>query len=235
MTQGQIGAMLQQALDQVLKEAGIRQDIVVMVSHFIVGVDDPDFQDYSKPIGPFLSEEQKQVHESQGYVIREVKKGKDHPYRRVVPSPIPLRLLERRALRSLTKSGTVVVAAGGGGSPVGLSPDGSYQRIEAVIDKDLAGEKLAESVDADIYLVLTNVETASLNYGTAQQQELRSVTLTQAKDYYREGHFARGSMGPKVLGCIQFLEFGGERAIITGLEQAASAIDGETGTQFIPG
>ena len=94
-----------------------------------------------------MSEEQKQVHESQGYVIREVKKGKDHPYRRVVPSPIPLRLLERRALRSLTKRGTVVVAAGGGGIPVVLSPDGSYQRIEAVIDKDLAGEKLAESVE----------------------------------------------------------------------------------------
>lgn len=235
MTQGQIGAMLQQALDRVFREAGMHREIVVMVSHFVVGADDPDFQDYSKPIGPFLSEEQKQVHESRGYVVREVKKGNDHSYRRVVPSPIPLRLLERRALRSLTKSGTVVVAAGGGGIPVVLSPDGSYQRIEAVIDKDLAGEKLAESVDADIYLILTNVETTSLNYGTAQQQELRSVTLTQAKDYYREGHFARGSMGPKVLGCIQFVEFGGERAIITGLKQAASAIDGETGTQFIPG
>jgi carbamate kinase len=235
MTQGQIGAMLQQALDRVLKEAGIRRDIVVMLSHFVVGADDPDFEEYSKPIGPFLTAEQKEAYESQGHVVREVEKGKEHPYRRVVPSPIPLRLLERRAIRSLSKSGAMVIAAGGGGIPVVLGPDGSYQRIEAVIDKDLAGEKLAESVDADIYLVLTNVAAASINYGTGQQQELRSVTLQQAKDYYREGHFARGSMGPKVLGCIQFLEFGGERAIITGLEQAESAIAGQTGTHFIPG
>jgi carbamate kinase len=116
-----------------------------------------------------------------------------------------------------------------------LEPDGSYRRVEAVIDKDFAGEKLAESVDADIYLVLTNVESVSLDYDTERQRPLREITVSQARQYFNDGQFARGSMGPKVMGCIQFVEFGGERAIITGLEWADTAIAGSAGTHIVAG
>ncbi len=147
---------------------------------------------------------------------------------------MPLRLLERRSLRALVNEGSIVIAGGGGGIPVVLEPDGSYRRVEAVIDKDLAGEKLAESVGADIYLVLTNVESVSLDFGTEQQRPIRETTVSQARDYFKDGQFARGSMAPKVLGCIQFVEFGGERAIITGLDWVEEALAGRAGTHILP-
>jgi carbamate kinase len=115
-----------------------------------------------------------------------------------------------------------------------LEADGSYRRVEAVIDKDLAGEKLAESVDADIYLVLTNVESVSLDFGTERQRPIHETSVSQARDYFRDGQFARGSMAPKVMGCIQFVEFGGEKAIITGLEWAENALAGRAGTHILP-
>jgi len=197
--------------------------------------DDPDFDQSSKPIGPFLNVTEKERYEERGYAVMEVSPGGERPYRRSVPSPMPLRLLERRSLRALVNEGTIVIAGGGGGIPVVLEPDGSYRRVEAVIDKDLAGEKLAESVDADIYIVLTNVEAVALDFGTDRQRPIKSATVSQVKDYFDAGQFARGSMAPKVLGCIQFVEFGGERAVITGLEWAEEALAGRAGTQILPG
>ena len=129
---------------------------------------------------------------------------------------------------------TIVIAAGGGGIPVVLDAEGAYRKVESVIDKDLAGEKLAESVSADIYLILTNVDKVALNYSTDRQEELHRVTVSDARRYYQEGHFAGGSMGPKVLSCIDFIEFGGEVAIITGLESAARAINCDAGTRIVP-
>ena len=234
MTQGQIGTMLQQALTNALREAGIQRDVITVISHFLVSADDPDFQIFSKPVGPFLSREQKQRYEERGHAIREIRKGHDRPYRRCVASPAPLRLLEKRALKLLSDSGAIVIAAGGGGIPVVLDAEGAYRKVESVIDKDLADEKLAESVSADIYLILTDVEKVALNYGTDRQQELHRVSVSDARRYYQEGHFASGSMGPKVLSCIDFIEFGGEAAIITGLGSAAKAIAGDAGTRFIP-
>ena len=234
MTQGQIGSMLQQVMDKVLRDEGVQRDVVTLVSHFVVAEDDPDFALSSKPIGPFLDAASKKVYEDRGDTVMEVHPGSDRPYRRSVPSPMPLRLLERRSLRALVNEGAIVIAGGGGGIPVVLEPDGSYRRVEAVIDKDLAGEKLAESVDADIYLVLTNVETVSLDFGTERQRALNEITVSQAREYLAEGQFARGSMAPKVLGCIQFVEFGGERAIITGLEWTEEALAGRTGTHILP-
>ena len=234
MTQGQVGTMLQQALTNALREAGIRRDVVTVISHFLVGADDPDFQVLSKPVGPFLTQELKEQYEVRGHTVKEVRQGSERPYRRCVASPAPLRLLEKRALKLLSDSGAVVVAAGGGGIPVVLDADGAYHKVESVIDKDLAGEKLAESVAADIYLILNDVEKVALDYGTDRQRDLERVTLSEARRYYEEGHFAKGSMAPKVLGCIQFIEFGGDVAIIAGLESAARAVAGETGTQFVP-
>ena len=233
MTQGQVGTMLQQALTNALREAGIQRDVVTVISHFLVGADDPDFQVFSKPVGPFLTEELKEQYEARGHTVKEVRQGSERPYRRCVASPAPLRLLEKRALKLLSDSGAVVVAAGGGGIPVVLDADGAYRKVESVIDKDLAGEKLAESVAADIYLILTDVEKVALDYGTDRQRDLDRVSISEARRYQQEGHFAKGSMGPKVLGCIQFIEFGGDVAIIAGLESAAKALAGEAGTHFV--
>ncbi|MBT98747.1 MAG: carbamate kinase [Dehalococcoidia bacterium] len=235
MTQGQIGTMLQQVLHKMLQGEGIQREVVTLVSHFVVTEDDPDFDQSSKPIGPFLNVTEKERYEERGHAVMEVSPGGERPYRRSVPSPMPLRLLERRSLRALVNEGTIVIAGGGGGIPVVLEPDGSYRRVEAVIDKDLAGEKLAESVDADIYIVLTNVEAVALDFGTDRQRPIKSATVSQVKDYFDAGQFARGSMAPKVLGCIQFVEFGGERAVITGLEWAEEALAGRAGTQILPG
>ena len=234
MTQGQIGTMLQQALTNALREAGIQRDVVTVISHFLVSADDPDFRILSKPVGPFLRSELKEQYEQRGHTIREIRKGHELPYRRCVASPAPLRLLEKRALKLLSDSGAIVIAAGGGGIPVILDAEGAYRKVESVIDKDLAGEKLAESVSADIYLIMTNVDKVALNYGTDRQQDLDSVSVSDARRFYQEGHFASGSMGPKVLSCIEFIEFGGEVAIITGLGSAARAIAGDAGTHFVP-
>ena len=235
MTQGQIGSMLQQVMDKVLRDERVQRDVVTLVSHFVVAEDDPDFALSSKPVGPFLDAASKEMYEDRGHTVMEVHPGSDRPYRKSVPSPMPLRLLERRSLRALVNEGAIVIAGGGGGIPVVLEPNGSYRRVEAVIDKDLAGEKLAESVGADIYLVLTNVESVSLDFGKERQRALNEITVSQAREYFAEGQFARGSMAPKVLGCIRFVEFGGERAIITGLEWTEEALAGRTGTHILPG
>ncbi|MDE0719599.1 MAG: carbamate kinase [Dehalococcoidia bacterium] len=235
MTQGQIGTMLQQVLDKILRVEGIQRDVVTLVSHFVVAEDDPGFSLASKPIGPFLDALSKKKYEERGHTVMEVRPNNDKPFRRSVASPLPLRLVERRSLRALVNQGTIVIAGGGGGIPVILEPDGSYRRIEAVIDKDLAGENLAESVDADIYMVLTDVESVALDFGTDNQRPIRDITVTKAEEYFREGQFALGSMAPKVLGCIKFVEFGGERAVITGLEWVEDALAGRAGTQILPG
>ena len=140
MTQGQIGSMLQQVLVKILRAEGIQRDVVTLVSHFVVAEDDSDLSHSSKPIGPFLNVEGKQRYEQRGHTILEVHPGSERPYRRSVPSPMPLRLLERKSLRALVHQGAIVIAGGGGGIPVVLERDGSHRRVEAVIDKDLAGE-----------------------------------------------------------------------------------------------
>jgi carbamate kinase len=241
MTQGQIGTMLQQALANELRAMGIQREVVTLVSHFLVDPDDPGFLTPSKPIGPFLTQELRDYHLehaargglSAGLTIEAVGNDPDRPYRRVVASPSPLRLIERRALKALADSGAVVVAAGGGGVPVVMDSAGAYQSVEAVIDKDLAGEKLAESVAADVLLLLTEVDRVALDFGTPHARPIDRITLSAAKRHYEEGQFPPGSMGPKVLACIEFLEYGGTEAIIGGLGSAAAAIRGETGTHFV--
>lgn len=234
MTQGQIGALLQRALTNQLRHAGIQRDVVTIVSQFLIDPADPDFETLSKPVGPFLTEALRRRYETRpGHVIRKIGKDSDRPYRRVVASPRPLRLIEKRALRALSDAGVIVVTAGGGGIPVAMEPHGEYRSIEAVIDKDLAAEKLAESVAADLFLVLTDVDRVALHYGTERQQLLDRVTLDEARTFYNAGHFAAGSMAPKVLACIQFIEYGGEAAIIAGLPAAVQALRGKSGTRFV--
>jgi carbamate kinase len=185
-------------------------------------------------VGPYYGLEAKMRFEKRGYLFREVKPGTERAFRRIVPSPNPLRIIEARTIKKLVDSGTIVIAAGGGGIPVVMNEQGHYRGISAVLDKDLTGERLAETVAADILMILTDVEKVYLNFNTPRQKALDAVCLLEAKAYQKEGHFAVGSMGPKVEACIRFLEFGGERSIITSLDKALAALREETGTHFIP-
>ena len=234
MTQGQIGYMIEQTLVNELKDAGIHRDVVTLITQVMVDKDDPGFLNPTKPIGLFYSKIQKEKYgKHRGHVFQEVDM-KGERYRRVVPSPNPLQILEDKVIKSLFESGVIVIASGGGGVPVILDDEGHIRGIEAVIDKDLAGEKLAESVDADLLMILTEVDQVYLNFGKKEQKGLRTLRLEEAKEYLGEGQFPPGSMGPKIEACIRFIEHGGEKAIITCLECADEALEGRGGTQIIP-
>ncbi len=233
MTQGQIGYMFQQVLQNMLWRERMPLPVVSVVNQVLVSEDDPDYKDPSKPVGPFYTEAEAEAikKERSDYIIKEVKpKNVEKRFRRVVPSPDPIRNVEYIAIRRMIEAGIVVVASGGGGIPVIYNERGDLQGTAAVIDKDKAGEKLAEVVGADMFLVLTDVESACINFGKPNEKRVGKVALSQIKKYYDEGHFLAGSMGPKVTACMRFVEWGGERAIITSLDKAIDAIIGKTGT-----
>jgi carbamate kinase len=234
MTQGQIGYMIQQTLFNELKEAGINREVVTLITQVMVDRGDEGFLDPTKPIGPFYSKIQKEKFEKhQGHVFQKVEMEGER-YRRVVPSPDPLWIVEAKVIKDLFESGVIVIALGGGGVSVISDAGGDIRGVEAVIDKDLAGEKLAESVCADLFMILTGVDQVYLNFGKKEQEGLRRLRLEEAKKYLSEGQFPAGSMGPKVEACIRFIEYGGEKAIITCLECADDALEGKGGTQIIP-
>jgi len=233
MTQGQIGYMIQQTLFNVLKDAGVHRDVVTLITQVIVDRKDPGFRNPTKPVGPFFSKIQKERDEKhRGHVFQKIEM-KGERYRRVVPSPNPIRIVEAKMIKDLFESGIIVIASGGGGLPVTLDGRGHIHGVEAVIDKDLAGEKLAESVGADLLMILTEVDQVYLNFGKREQKGLRTLRLEEANKYLREGQFPAGSMGPKVGACIRFIEYGGEKAIITCLECADEALEGREGTQIV--
>jgi carbamate kinase len=232
MTQGQIGYMIQQVLFNELKNAGIHRSVVTLITQVVVSQEDTGFRNPTKPVGPFYTKVQKEKYEKQwGHVFKRIKMKGEY-YRRVVPSPSPLRILEAKVIRDLFESGIIVVASGGGGIPVFLDDQRNIHGVEAVIDKDLAGEKLAESVGADLFMILTEVDQVYLNFGKKEQMGLRTLRLEEAKKYLREGQFPPGSMGPKIEACIRFIENGGERSIITCLDCADEALDERGGTHI---
>ena len=239
MTQGQIGYMLQQTLTNFLRAKGLETPVAAVVNQVLVTEEDPEFfgDIASKPVGNFLTEEEakqlKQEHPE--YIVKKVKPNGERTWRRTVASPDPKANVEREAIRRMVDAGIIVIASGGGGIPVVLNEHGDYAGVEAVIDKDLAGERLAEVVDADTLLILTDVEKAKLRFGQPDESEVGGITLAQAKKYLEEGHFLAGSMGPKVRACIRFLEWGGQRAIITALDKAVEALEGKTGTRIARG
>ena len=232
MTQGQIGYMIQQALINELRARGIDRPVATIVTQTIVDKNDPAFQNPSKPVGPFYDEETaKRLAKEKGWVVIE---DSGRGWRRVVPSPDPKGHVEAPVIVDLVEKGFIVVSSGGGGVPV-VDEDDRLRGVEAVIDKDLAGERLAEEVNADIFMILTDVNGAAVNYGKEDERWLEKVTVEELRRYYEEGHFKKGSMGPKVLAAIRFVEWGGERAIIAALDRAVEALEGKTGTQVFRG
>jgi carbamate kinase len=230
MTQGQIGYMIQQAITNELKKRGLYKPVATIVTQVLVDKDDPAFQNPSKPVGPFYDEETaKKLAREKGWVVIE---DSGRGWRRVVPSPGPKDIVEKDVIRDLVERGFIVIASGGGGIPV-VEEDGRLKGVEAVIDKDLAGERLAEVVNADVFMILTDVNGAAINYGKPDEKWLGRVTLDELRRYYEEGHFKKGSMGPKVLAAIRFVEWGGERAVIAALDKAVQALKQKTGTQVI--
>ncbi len=232
MTQGQIGYMIGQALINELKRRGIYTPAATIVTQTLVDKNDPAFQNPSKPVGPFYDEETaKKLAKEKGWVVVE---DSGRGWRRVVPSPDPKGHVEAPVIVDLVEKGFIVIASGGGGVPV-IEENGRLKGVEAVIDKDLAGERLAEEVNADVFMILTDVNGAAINYGKPTERWLGEVTAEELRKYYEEGHFRKGSMGPKVLAAIRFIEWGGERAVIASLDRAVEALEGRTGTQVSAG
>ncbi|MCS7368374.1 MAG: carbamate kinase [archaeon GBS-70-058] len=234
MTQGHIGYLIQRTLKNIFKKRGIKREVATIITQVEVDKNDPAFKNPTKPIGPFYNEKEAEEKIRMGMIMRKVKVGEGKTYRRVVPSPEPIRILEGKVIKKLVDEGVIVIASGGGGIPVTLEND-EYTGVEAVIDKDLASEKLAEIINADILLILTDVEKVKLNFGKPDEVDIDEMTIEEAKRYYDDGHFPPGSMGPKIQACIRFIEWGGELAIITSLEKAAEALEGKTGTRIYRG
>jgi len=231
-TQGAIGYMIQQALHNEFLRRGIQRQSVTVVTQVLVDRNDPAMQNPSKPIGSFYKEEEARIKMAQeGWaMVEDAGRG----WRRVVPSPLPQEIIERAAIETLIKSGFIVVAVGGGGIPVVRDEAGNLSGIEGVIDKDLASSLLAARLKADLLLISTAVEKASLNFKKPNQQDLNTISLSEARRYYNEGHFAKGSMGPKVRAIIGYLEQGGHAALITMPETIGKALSGQTGTWIMP-
>lgn len=233
MSQGYIGYHIQQSLNNALRRKQITIPVVTLVTQLVVDVNDAAFRHPTKPIGSFYTEaEAGKLAKEKGYVMKE---DSGRGWRRLIASPVPLRIVEAETVKKLWDS-AVVVAGGGGGIPVAEASDGSLFGIDAVIDKDLAALLLAKELDADVLLILTEVEKAALNFNTPDQKDLSLITSDDAKRYIDEGHFAPGSMLPKVQAAVKFVEGRPNKiAIITSLYKAEEALNGAAGTRIISG
>lgn len=227
-SQGLIGYMIQQCLSNALRKEGIKKDVVTIITQVLVDDNDPAFENPTKPIGPYFDENQALKLLRDGYQMTKQKNG----WRIVVPSPDPKAIIEAKVIKTLLDNGVIVIAAGGGGMPVIERKGWGLDGREAVVDKDLSAERLAEDIGANVLLILTDVPYVYLNYGSERQRALKEVKLEEIKKYYEDGHFPAGSMGPKVLAAIRFLESGGERAIIADIDHAWEALKGKTGTHI---
>jgi carbamate kinase len=243
MTQGQIGYLIQQTFDNLLHEHladlpesekgpdGSAPIVTSVVTQVLVDPADPAFQHPTKPVGPFYDQKvaERLAAEKDWTVVKDADRG----WRRVVPSPQPFDIIEAPSIRALIAAGAIVVAGGGGGIPVVRDADGCLRGVEAVIDKDLAAERLASFVGADTLMLVTGVHRIALDYGTPQQRDLERVTLEEAERYLADGQFPPGSMGPKVKAAARFLSEGGREALVTSPEALGDAIKGENGTRIV--
>ncbi|MHA2059189.1 MAG: carbamate kinase [Candidatus Ranarchaeia archaeon] len=229
MSQGQIGYMIVQQLHNILVDEGITKSVVTVLSQVQVDPKDPLFQNPTKPVGPFYSEEVAQsLIKEKNYVMKE---DAGRGWRRVVASPDPIGLVEVEIIKQLVNNGHIVVCSGGGGIPVFKDEKGKLKGTIAVIDKDLAGERLATAIKADLFVILTDIEKVCINYNKPNEEKIDSMNIDTARKYLEEGHFAKGSMEPKCRAAIRFIEHGGSLSVITSLDKATDAIKGKAGTQ----
>jgi len=231
-SQGAIGYALQQNLINEFKQRGMQKRAATVITQVLVDTNDPAFENPAKPIGGFMEEDEaKERAAKEGWtVVDDAGRG----WRRVVPSPLPEEIVELEAVRELLNAGIVTITVGGGGIPVIRNEDGNIQGVAAVIDKDYASSLLARSIGANLLLISTAVEQVYLNFNTPDQKAIDVMTMGEAKQYMEEGHFAKGSMLPKIQAIIWFLEAGGQEAIITNPENVTRALRGETGTRIVP-
>ncbi len=231
MSQGYIGYHLQQAIREEMKNRGLQREIATIVTQVVVDEADAAFVNPTKPVGSFFTEEeaQKMIAEKGYTMVEDSGRG----WRRVVPSPIPVDVVEAPVVKTLVEAGHIVITVGGGGIPV-VEKQGKLVGVPAVIDKDFASEKIAEILNADYLIILTAVEKVAINFNTPQQKSLEKITIEEAEQYIEEGHFAPGSMLPKVMAALKFVKSKpGRRALITSLQKAREGIEGRTGTTII--
>ena len=230
-TQGQMGYMIQQSLQNRLIREGYPFQVTSLVTQVLVSQDDPSFKNPTKPIGPFYSKEEgEKIQQERGWKIVE---DSGRGYRLVVPSPQPEAVVESEIIKMLLEDEVIVIAAGGGGIPVIRQENGVYEGIDAVVDKDAASSVLAGELKADLLLILTGVDQVAINFNTPEEQRFERLSLDEARAYLEQGHFPPGSMGPKIKAAIDFIEQGGREVIITSLEKVGTALQGNHGTRIV--
>ncbi len=229
-TQGSIGFMLTNSLRKECDKLGLNKEIATVMTTVVVDGDDPAFQKPTKPIGPFFNEKyaQRMARERNWQIVEDSGRG----YRRVVPSPLPSDILEKKVIQQMVENHNIVIACGGGGIPVMLK-DGEIKGVEAVIDKDYASSLLAQEIGADLYVILTGVAQVSINFGKPNMQYLDTITVSEAKKYMAEGQFPPGSMGPKIAAAIQFIEAGGKEVLVTSASELGKALQRQGGTYIV--
>lgn len=229
-TQGEIGYILERAINYNLRKLNLKNYVVTIPTMVLVNGDDPAFQNPTKPIGPFYSKAEAEAKKKLGWnIIEDSARG----YRRVVPSPEPIDILEIEAIKQIVNIGLTCIAVGGGGIPV-IIENGDIKGVEAVIDKDRSSALLAAKLEAETFIISTDTDKVYLNFKKSGQKGIDRVTVSEMQKYYEEGHFPPGSMGPKIEAVINFLKNGGKRAIITSYEYLIEALDGSAGTLILP-
>ena len=230
--EGGMGYMIEQCLQNKLHDRGLSRPVVTVLTQVLVDKDDPSILNPTKFVGPFFKKEQvKDLEEQRLWIVKE---DPGRGFRRVVPSPIPKEIVEKDIIKLLVNQNIIVIAAGGGGIPVYREDSGWLEGVDGVIDKDLASAVLARDIGAQELLILTGVDRVAINYNTEKQQDLTTLNVKAAKSYLEDGQFPKGSMGPKIQAAINFLEQGGEKVIITSIDNAVDALMNNTGTIITP-
>lgn len=227
-TEGGMGYMIAQSLYNRLMRESIKRDVITIITQVVVDKDDPELTDPKKYVGQFYSEEEARRYQSERKWI--MKQDADRGWRRVVGSPLPRKIVEADVIGRLVRDNAIVIAAGGGGIPVYVEKDGTLEGVDAVIDKDRASALLANQIDAELLVILTGVNKVALNFGKAEEKWLDHMTVAEAEEYLKAGHFPAGSMGPKIEAAIGFIRNGGEKVVISSIDKAHEAIFGDAGT-----
>ena len=232
-TEGTMGYIIEQSLQNKLHLHGIDKQVITLISQVVVDRNDPSMLNPTKYVGStyYSAEQAEELKKTLGWTMKE-DSGKG--FRRVGPSPLPQKIIPADTIKELVKRGEIVIAVGGGGIPIYVEDDGTYEGVDAVIDKDFASAILAINIEADLFVILTGVDKVAVDYGKESQRDLDLMTVAEAKRYYEEKQFPAGSMGPKIKAAIDFIEMGGKEVLITSIDRIVEAFAGKTGTRIVP-